>query len=329
MYSKFWEQAVDWAQRPVESKRLLMAPPEYRDGWVRVTVEARDDQNKPITDLTLRGGVTPPDARGDDPRRQELKFEQKGAGVYEARFKADEAGSYFINAQATRRVKVKGKDGKEQEVEEGVDSVRSGVTIPYSPEFADLETNMDLLDKLRGITGGKEFKDVEEDLERAARNGEPFRQGLPRFKNLQPVWYWLVFLAGAFLFFDVAVRRIAISPLEVAAAGQRVWERLRGHATVEQTVQYFDRLKSRKAQVGEMIEQQARGARRFEGGEAPVAAPTGADEMAAPTAKPAPRPAPARLGPEAQGQVEAADYASRLLKAKKRVWQEREQDKDK
>jgi hypothetical protein len=327
MYSKFWEQVIDWAQRPVESKRLTMTT-EYRDGKVKVVVDARDDQNKPITDLTLRGGVTPPDAKGDDPRRLELKFEQKNSGTYEATFKADEAGSYFINAQATRRAKVKGKDGKEQEIEEGVDSVRSGVTIPYSPEFADLETNQELLDKLRTITGGKEVKDTEEDLERAARNGEPFRAGLPRFKNLQPVWYWLVFLAGLFLFFDVAVRRIALSPSEVVAAGQRVWDRLRGHAAAAvQTVQYFDRLKSRKAQVGEMIEQQARATRRYEGGEAPVAAPPGAAEMA-PTTKPAPKPTPAKLGPEAQSQAEAADYASRLLKAKKRVWQEREQGKD-
>jgi hypothetical protein len=294
-----------------------------------VIVDARDEQNRPLTDLTLRGGVTPPDARGDDPRRQELKFEQKGAGLYEAEFKAEEAGSYFINAQATRRGIVK-KNGKDVPVEEGFDSVRSGVTIPYSPEFADLETNMELLDKLRTITGGKEFKDTDEDLERAARSGEPFRSGLPRFKNLQPVWYWLVFLAGTLLFFDVAVRRIAISPAEVATAGQRVWNRLRGHAeTASQTVQYFDRLKSRKAQVGEMMEQQARSGRRFEGGEAPVTAPPSAADLTAAAPRPAPKLVPTQLGPESQRPAEATDYASRLLKAKKRVWQEREQDKDK
>ena len=58
----------------------------------------------------------------------ELKFEQKNSGEYEAEFKAEEAGSYFVNAQATRKVKI-AKDGKEIEVEEGVDSVRAGVTF--------------------------------------------------------------------------------------------------------------------------------------------------------------------------------------------------------
>src|SRR5262249_29476419 len=105
VYGKFWEQVIDWAQRPVESKRLVMST-EYRDGKVKVIVDARDDQNRPITDLILRGGVTPPDARGDDPRKQELKFEQKNSGQYEAEFKAEDAGSYFINAQAVRRAKV-------------------------------------------------------------------------------------------------------------------------------------------------------------------------------------------------------------------------------
>jgi len=301
-----------------------MLPPEYRDGKVRVLVDARDEQNRPITDLVLRGGVTPPESKGDDPRRQELKFEQKNSGQYEATFSAEEAGSYFINAQATRRVKVMNKEGKEVEVEEGVDSVRSGVTIPYSPEFADLETNRELLAKLKDNTGGKEYADKDDALETAAHEGEVFRQGLPKFKNLQPVWYWLVFLTATLLFFDVAVRRIAISPSEVASASQRLWDRMRGHASQgDQTPQYFERLKSRKSQVGELLEQ-TRAARRFEGSESAVAPPSAAEATAA--LAPA-RPLQPQIAPDKKKE-EAADYASRLLKAKKRVWQEREQDKE-
>jgi uncharacterized membrane protein len=324
LYSKYWEQVIDWALRPVESRRLVMTT-EYRDGVVRVMVDARDEQNRPITDLTLRGGVTPPESRADDPRRQELKFEQKNSGQYEATFKAEEAGSYFLNAQATRRVKTVNKDGKPVEIEEAVDGVRSGVTIPYSPEFADLETNRDLLTRLREITGGKEFADNDAELEAAARGGEAFRPGLPRFKNLQPVWYWLVFLCGTLLFFDVAVRRIALSPSEVAASSKQLWDRLRGHGKdAAQTPQYFDRLKSRKAAVGELL-QQARAARRFEGGDVPVAAPPPGADVATAAPRPAgPRPA---ISPD-KPKEEAADYASRLLKAKKRVWQEREEDKN-
>ena len=42
-----------------------------------------------------------------DQRKFELKFEQKNSGQYEAEFKADEAGSYFVAAQPTRIVKKK------------------------------------------------------------------------------------------------------------------------------------------------------------------------------------------------------------------------------
>jgi hypothetical protein len=311
---------------------------EYSDGRVRVTLDARDENNRPLTDLVLRGGVTSPLAKGESDRKLELKFEQKNSGLYEAEFKADEAGSYFINAQAVRTVKTNEK-GKEVMKEESFDSVRAGVTIPYSPEFADLESNTALMERLRDMTGGKTLS--EDLLGKAANTSDPeannvrnelaqavFRQGLPQFRNLQPIWFWLVFFAGVGLFFDVAVRRIAIQPAEAFSAAERVWSKLRGRAAVAaQTPQFIDRLKSRKAQVSEALEQ-LRAARRFEGGDRSVSVPSGAEEAesAAPLSR-APRPVPQqRIGPEAQ--KEATDYASRLLKAKKKVWQEREQEKD-
>ena len=113
---KFWEQVVDWSLRAVETGRLIMTT-EYRDGKVKVIVDARDENNHPLTDLTLQGGVTSPSPGGADDRKGkfgELKFEQKNSGVYEAEFKADEAGSYFVNAQARCTVKTKdeGRQGR-------------------------------------------------------------------------------------------------------------------------------------------------------------------------------------------------------------------------
>src|SRR5262249_51463744 len=53
MYAKFWEQVIDWSLRPVESKRLVMAA-DYRDGKVKIIVDARDENNRPISNLQLR-----------------------------------------------------------------------------------------------------------------------------------------------------------------------------------------------------------------------------------------------------------------------------------
>jgi uncharacterized membrane protein len=335
MYSKFWEQVVEWSLRPTETGRMVMTT-EFRDGRVKVSIDARDSNNRPMTDLTLEGGVTAPSMKADDSRKMLLKFEQKNSGLYEAEFKANEAGSYFINAMAKRRYTVV-EDGKEVPKEES-DSVRAGVTIPYSPEFADMESNTALMERLRDITGGKTIpeemlanaagKDSAADEARASLSKEVFRAGLPQFKNLQPVWFWLVFWTVVTLFFDVAVRRIAVHPAEAVAAAGRVWERLRGRASlVAETPQFIDRLQSRKAQVVSTLEQ-LRAARRFNAGEQAGSAPSGADEaLAVATAPPVSRPAPQpRLAPEKQ--VEAADYASRLLKAKQRVWQDRDETKE-
>jgi hypothetical protein len=343
MYGKFWEQVIDWALRPTESKSLVMST-EFRDGKVKVIVDARDDKDRPIVNLNLRGGVTTPSGKPEGQGRLELKFEQKNSGVYEAEFKADEAGSYFINAQATRQVKRTGPGGQERLVEEAVDSVRSGVTIPYSPEYTDLESNTPLLRRLSELTGGQVylekprsvvegkpvpgFEVIPEDaptLDQAVRNGEVFRPGLPTMKNLQPVWYWLLFLTAALLFLDVAVRRIAVDPAAVAKGAQGLWEHLRGRVAVaEKEPQYFDRLRSRKAEVGKTLAE-GKSTRRFEAQESPVAAPPGADLLREP--EPTPPRAASPPKPPARSKTEEGDYLSRLQKAKQRAMQPREPDK--
>jgi uncharacterized membrane protein len=366
IYGRFWEQMLDWSLRPVESKQLTMTT-ETRDGKTRVRVVARDKDNRPINNLNLRGGVTTPGGKGEGKVPTQLKFEQKNAGVYEAEFKAEEAGSYLINAEAVRKVKRPrvGPDGKviEEEVEEGFDSARGGVTFPYSPEFAEVESNPILLDAIREMTDGTTYAEDRLDRlyqsaviggrvreeERAERDPESprgapssttfseeaaslakevFRTGPLAAKSQQPIWFWLLFLTGVLLFFDVAVRRISIEPSKVAAAAHISWERLRGRgAAIVPTPEFFDRLRSRKAQVEESISR-ARGERRFEGGDQPVQAPPGAAEVPKPPRPPAPRPAaPPQVAPEQE--QEPADFGSRLLKAKQRIWQERERGKEK
>ena len=102
IYLKFWEQVVGWAMRGLETDRLVLTT-EYREGKVRVVVEARDEANKPLTDLKLEGKVSSPGGLPGGRPPIELKFEQRAGGYYEAEFKAEEAGSYIVNAQARQR----------------------------------------------------------------------------------------------------------------------------------------------------------------------------------------------------------------------------------
>jgi hypothetical protein len=318
VFSRFWEQVIGWALRPLESGRLLMTT-EYRDGKVRVTVEARTQDGKPDTKLNLRGGITAPGPAGG--AKQELRFVQKNSGVYEAEVKAEEAGSYFLTAQATRARTVKGRDGKERVIEEGVDSVRAGVTLPYSPEFADLESNTPLLEHLREITDGRTYEDDGEKLAEAAKSGEVFRAAPAQVKSSQPFHSWVLVLAGLLLFFDVAVRRLAFDAREVAARFEALWARLRGFpAPPPLAADLPQRLQARRLPAPSAL-----AARRFEGA-ATAYVPTIADASA-----PLPRVAPLRSGlaeSAAPGAPEAApgDFADRLLKAKRKVWEERNKD---
>ncbi len=358
MYSRFWEQVVGWTLRPFELRRLNITA-EYRDGRIRVVVEARDERNKAIIDFTMKGAVTTPSVKGDNLRGLELDFKQINSGIYVAEFKAEEAGSYFIHAHAERQVFKLDKDGNripkldkdgkpipkldkdgkpimragkvemEMETVDDLDSVRSGVTIPYSPEFTDMETNVPLLERLcRTNTGktGKTYKDDENALKEAADSGDVFRKPPEQTKSLQPIWYWLLVLTALLVFLQVAVRRIAVDPIKVSAGAQNFWNRLRGRATVTEKVpEYFERLRSRKAEADEEIRCAAR---RFEGEElaADLPAVTLA-EPAAPSTPPRRQPGPKpELTP--QKEPEPVDYASRLMKAKKRVWKERDKEKD-
>src|SRR5262249_4115240 len=151
----------------------------------------------PDVGLSLRGYVTYPGARPDDARP--LVFRQTAPGTYEAKFKAEEAGSYFIDAAAVVKGEVKARDGKEEARGGGGGSVRAGVTIPYSPEFSDMEANTSLLEKLRELTDGKAYPDDEEGLAEAAASGEVFRPGKEQARSLQQLWYWLVFATAVLL----------------------------------------------------------------------------------------------------------------------------------
>jgi hypothetical protein len=314
LYGKFWEQVLDWSLRPTESKRLNLTT-EFRDGKIRILVDARTDDGKPDIHLKLRGGITAPKSKGEDSGQQrELRFVQTNSGQYEAEVKADEEGSYFLNAQAVRIRKVKGRDGQEHAIEEGVDSVRAGVTLPYSPEYAELSSNTPLLERLRERSGGRRYEEDETLLTATAKEGTVFRPAPERVKSLLPLWYWLVFLSAVLLLSDVAVRRLAVDPHKLAERGRYVWARLRGLPVPEPRQESVERLHMRRAPAAPeraippvgWVEERDPAARFQEAASAP--------------------PPPASPSPAAPPQPETGDYASRLLQAKKKALEERKKD---
>ncbi len=332
IYTKFWEQVIKGCLRPIESRKMTITT-EQRDGKVKVTVETRDEQGRLVgpTDkdrFTLEGHVTSPGGQID---LKGLRFEMKGVGVWEAEFKAEEAGSYFVTAM---RVESRDKDGKPVKV--FTDRASGGVTVPYSPEFADVATNTELLERLADATGGEVYRETRATpgpegrlaLDEAASKAEAFRPTPPQNQSPNPIWWLLVVLVGVLLLFDVAVRRVAVEPAEVAAKARSVVAGLFARPQAEKAPEYMDRLRSRKASVGETLEK-GKASRRFEG-ETAAAPPPGADApgQPPPTSRPKP-PRPGSVAPDRPEQpAQAEDYASRLMRAKRKAMEGKERPKE-
>jgi uncharacterized membrane protein len=333
VFTKFWQKVVDWSLRPTENKNVVMTA-EVRDGKIHIVIEANTQEGKKDVNLKLNAGLSAPGGAPGEAGQKPLRFIQTNSGRYEATVAAEDAGSYFVYAEGVQM----GKDenGKPKPIPF---SVRGGVTLPYSPEFAEQETNETLLRRLAEITGGKVYKDTDEELTAAARTSELFRFSATQDKSKQPVWQWLLFLAGLLLFIDVAVRRLSVDWNKTRTAVQRSWMRLRGIPVPPDQPEYGDKLGTRRpaasavAAAAETAALRSRAARRFEAtgeyGEAPPIAGA-APPPAAAGGRPAARGPGGVGGPEAEPGAPAGDYADRLFKAKKRaLGGEQDKDKDK
>ncbi len=313
VYRKFWDQVINWAMREPERGRLTLVT-EYRDGKVRVTADVRDERDKPVGGVTLKAEVTLPAELAAGEKKPAIEFRAKGNGQFEAEFAADEAGAYFLNVVGTK------PDG------DRFDSARAGVTVPYSPEFADLESNAPLLARLATITNGKYHTDAD-DLQALAASGDVFRDAAAATRSVLPFWFWLVFAAAVLLVFDVGVRRIAVEPAEVESAATRAWRRLRTGAAGAVTTgdANLDRLLGRKRATGVALDEN-KARRRFDAPSLPVEAPEGADGFAARTTA-ATAPAAARTSEQPATPDDANDPLARLRKARDRAREQQRRDR--
>lgn len=314
IYGKFWEQTLNWTLRPIESETLTLTA-HHRAGTIYVQVRARTEEGEPDLALSdLRAEVTVPQRHHQENRNPKLRFEQTQAGTYVASFPSEEPGSYFIAMQAMRR---KRKDGK---LVQQLESARTSLSIPYAPEFASVESNPFLLEKLRQETGGRRYSEDEQELAKVVQEGTLFRPGPPGETSLRPIWHWLVLMAGVLLLVDVSVRRIAWEQVPIRQGLSRWWAMLRQHeAPEDETPEFLQRLQARKSQVGESLTRDD-AENRFE-------AKAELSTKDAPKPQPEPKPTVKPVKQETSAGEEEDDFATRLMKAKKRALEEK-QDRD-
>ncbi len=305
-YDKFFSQLVRWAMRPSGDTGNFVVSTQLKEGKVQVVVDALDKDEEFLNFLDLNGALVGPTM---DP--QSIKLRQTAPGRYVGEFEAGRSGSYFLTLNS----------GGDQA------PIRTGINIPYSAEFRDRQTNQALLESLASLRpkGGAPGKVINVSLNQPDVTPNPedntFRRDVARTVSSNYIWPWLVLLSGCLFFGDVFVRRVAVDFdwLWAALAKARDWILRREPAP--QPDQQMDRLRSRKAEIGRSIDQR-RAATRFEPEPDQQVDASVLDEAAASgTSEVRKPPTKTDLGPDEKAEE---DFATRLMKAKKRALKERE-----
>lgn len=299
-YDKLFTQMVRWSMRPTTADSRFALAADAQDGTLRVVISALDQEQGYLNFLMPRGAVV-----GPDQQSIELKIEQTAPGRYVADAPAQAAGNYFISV-------IPGPDTA---------PLRMGVNVSYSLEFRqDYDENVTLLTTLatQAPAGGEPGRliDLSQPLEVVAENNL-FRRDLPRPKARQDCWHLLLLSLGCVFFADVFNRRVAWSFNWWGALAARL-PRWRGQPVPEVSSEAMARLGHKKQEIAEQWAS-SQGA-RWES--AATAEDHLTEAMAAPNAAAATVASAPTLTAEAPSGDEDS-YTSRLLKAKKKIWEER------
>jgi uncharacterized membrane protein len=323
-YAAFWSQVIRWSMRPADRGNLTLNV-RREEGQIKVVVDALDKDNQFLNFLRIQGNVVNPDLKSAP-----VELVQTAPGRYEATIEnADASGNYFVNLGYRGPDKVQGV-------------ISTGVSVPYSDEYRELRSNPTTLETIATMTDGqsvswKSLPDGRVDLPHTVAGADHFRRdpGLINPRSFAALWPSLLWLAACLFLGDVAVRRIAVDVDRIKQAAVREWRKLRGEDEATAS-DYMDKLRSRKAEVDEQLDR-SRTATRPEAestlfptvtGAGPVGEPLLDDAEQRDRVRPADRPTAPGLasGPK---EPEKQSYTNRLLKAKQRVWEERDKDNEK
>jgi uncharacterized membrane protein len=312
-YDKFLSQLVRWSMRPFGDTGNFSVATNVRAGQTQIIVTALDENDEFLNDHSMSATVIAPDMT-----TRTVPIGQTAPGRYVGTFPTPATGSYLIM------------------VHPGVGraAIRTGVNIGYSVEYLDREANMALLKSLAGLVvlHGEAGVLAESGLEPGRIDSllqeNPFRRDLPPVMTGQSVWPLMVLVGSCLFFADVLVRRVQVSFLWLLPLLSRIRDAVLRRVPETPEPETIGRLKSRKEQIGADIESR-RAQARFESSDRDLdAGPLAEDAMQAADAtiqrKPGSPSARTSLEPAEEAREES--YTERLLKAKKQLWRDRDQE---
>ena len=318
-YAAFWSQVIRWSMRPADRGNLTLNV-RREQGQIKVVVDALDKNNEFLNFLRIQGNVVNPDLKSST-----VELVQVAPGRYEATIEnAEASGNYFVNLGYRGPDKVQGV-------------ISTGVSVPYSDEYRELRSNPSSLETLASLTDGEIVPNKTTPDGRFVQSRRP----LPaRSQADQPpvVWGSLAdpALAGRL---PVPGRRRRPADRDSTSTGSSKPPSTNGKNCVAKrprrpVITWTNseparpRLTSSSTAPAPLLDQRlplprsrmrlhrARSANRFWKGERSCDRARAAQKTQSPSL--------ATPSPETAKQ----SYTDRLLKAKQRVWEEREKDKE-
>jgi hypothetical protein len=300
---------IRWSMRPVNEDGKFNIATDVKGGKVKVIVTALDQNDEFLNFLDFRTSAVGP---GMEPF--EVRVSQVAPGRYVGEFDARDAGSYFINLSPGA----------------GKAPLRTGVNVPYSPEFLDRETNENLLKQIAAHRprGGEPGQVIPVALTQSKPDDtwfliDTFRHTLAKAVSNQDIWPLLLVIGAVAFFGDVLIRRVTMGVEWMNPAWAWIRRQVFGASDDAPVDERLARLKSKKAEVADELDERRTSA-RFE--PQPDAAPPDLSVLTGDAGeRERPAPPPTEQPGMTPGEREADTYTSRLLKAKQQAKKDRPQ----
>ncbi|MEZ5339313.1 MAG: VWA domain-containing protein [bacterium] len=189
-YERFWTGVARWIRSDLDDSGVDVVT-EMNGNQGHIVVTATDDDGTSVNYQSFSATVVDPELG-----TQEVRLTQTGPGTYESEFDITDNGNYYVNI--TRR------EADEEGNEEVAGVQLSGLSVSYSPEYRDLQTNTFLLSQLRDGS-----------LAPTALSPEQlFTENRVRQRKTEDFWEQFALIALLLWLIDVAVRRLVLDSRE-------------------------------------------------------------------------------------------------------------------
>jgi len=205
-YADFWTQTILWTITQNDSANIESQVVQRGEEAV-LTVDVRDNQGDYANGLQLDAAIVTTGLETTT-----LQLRQTAPGRYEAPFKPDAEGAYFIT--------VAGGTPENADVLTPLHvSSHSGWVLSYSAEYrVDMNqqrqnAGLNLLQQLARVAHGSSLRENPADV---------FAHNLKQEQAATPIWPWFVLAALLLLPFDVAVRRLVLTKRDLQKMRQAI-----------------------------------------------------------------------------------------------------------